>query len=136
MIREIMRDEAFLKIPSEPATAADIAVADDLIDTLRANSERCVGMAANMIGVRTRVIVFENGGKISEMFNPEIIRRDGFYEAEEGCLSLDGVRRTKRYKSIKVRWQTRDFKPRIQTFAGFAAQIIQHEINHLNGVLI
>ena len=136
MIREIMRDEAFLKIPSEPATAADIPVANDLIDTLRANSERCVGMAANMIGVRTRVIVFENDGKISEMFNPEIIRRDGSYETEEGCLSLDGVRLTKRYKSIKVRWQTRDLKPCVQTFAGFTAQIIQHEIDHLNGILI
>ena len=124
--------------------------ADDLTDTLKKNADRCVGMAANMIGVRKRIIVFaENApdgdtprsGKTAapvytEMFNPEILSAKEPYETEEGCLSLDGVRKTKRFRSIKVRWQTRDGQTRIKTFTGFPAQIVQHEIDHLNGVLI
>ena len=136
MVREIMRDEAFLRQPSLPATAEDAATADDLLDTLRANAERCVGMAANMIGVRRRVIVFLDGDRYEEMFNPVVLKREGPFEAVEGCLSLDGTRRVKRYRSVKVRWQTRDLKPRIRTFAGFTAQIIQHEMDHLEGILI
>ena len=136
MIREIMRDTEFLKIPSEVASAADCAVADDLMETLKANAGRCVGMAANMIGVSKCIIVFEEDGGYMEMFNPKILRRSDPYEAEEGCLSLAGTRKTKRYKEIKVQWQTRDMKMRIRNFSGFTAQIIQHEIDHLAGIII
>lgn len=136
MIREIVRDEFFLQIPSRAATPDDIPVADDLRDTLRANADRCVGMAANMIGKSVRVIAFNDDGRYAEMFNPVILKAEGPFEAEEGCLSLDGRRRAKRYRSLKVQWQTREFKPRIRTFTGFTAQIIQHEIDHLNGILI
>lgn len=136
MIRPIVKDLFFLRIPSAPATAADIPTADDLLDTLRANREACVGMAANMIGVSRRIIVFSDGGTLLEMFNPEILKGTGPYEAEEGCLSLTGVRKAKRFSSVKVRWETREFKPRMKTFTGFTAQIIQHEIDHLNGVVI
>ena len=136
MIREIVRDEFFLQIPSRAATPDDIPVADDLMDTLRANAGRCVGMAANMIGKGVRVIAVNDGGRYLEMFNPVILKSEGPYEAEEGCLSLDGTRKAKRYQTVKVQWQTREFKPRIRTFTGFTAQIIQHEIDHLNGVLI
>lgn len=136
MIKDIVHDPIFLSLKSSPASADDIPAADDLIDTLRANSGRCVGMAANMIGIRKRIIVFDDGGKISEMFNPEIIGTKEPYEAEEGCLSLDGVRKTKRYKIIKVRWQNRSFQTRIMNFSGFTAQIIQHEIDHCDGKLI
>lgn len=136
MLQNIMRDQEFLKIPSEPAVAADAPVADDLLDTLKANREKCVGMAANMIGVSKCIIVFEDNGKYMEMFNPRILRSADPYEAEEGCLSLPGVRKTKRYREIKVQWQTRDLKMRIRTFSGFTAQIIQHEIDHLSGKII
>ena len=136
MVREIMRDVAFLKLPSRPAVIEDVPVADDLLDTLRANAARCVGMAANMIGQSVRVIVVDDGGKPLEMFNPVILKKEGPYDAEEGCLSLDGTRRTRRWRSIKVQWQTRDFKPRVKTFTGFTAQIIQHEIDHLEGKII
>lgn len=136
MLQNIMRDQEFLKIPSEPAVAADASVADDLLDTLKANREKCVGMAANMIGVSKCIIVFEDNGKYMEMFNPRILRCADPYEAEEGCLSLSGVRKTKRYREIKVQWQTRDLKMRIRTFSGFTAQIIQHEIDHLSGKII
>lgn len=136
MLQNIMRDQEFLKIPSEPAVAADASVADDLLDTLRVNHEKCVGMAANMIGVSKCIIVFEDNGKYMEMFNPRILRCADPYEAEEGCLSLSGVRKTKRYREIKVQWQTRDLKMRIRTFSGFTAQIIQHEIDHLSGKII
>lgn len=136
MIKDIVHDPIFLSLKSSPASADDIPAADDLIDTLRANSGRCVGMAANMIGIRKRIIVFDDGGKITEMFNPEIIGAKEPYEAEEGCLSLDGVRKTKRYKIIKVRWQNRSFQTRIMNFSGFTAQIIQHEIDHCDGKLI
>ncbi|MBQ8972194.1 MAG: peptide deformylase [Clostridia bacterium] len=136
MIKEIVKDEAFLRVPSENADAEDIPALDDLRDTLRANEWRCVGMAGNMIGVRKRMIVFVENGKIEEMFNPVLLKRDGAYQTEEGCLSLIGKRTVKRYNSIKVRWQTRDMKPRIRTFSGFTAQIIQHEMDHLDGIVI
>ena len=136
MVREIMRDVEFLKQVSAPAGPADISVADDLLDTLRANTGRCVGMAANMIGEAKCIIVFEENGGYAEMFNPKILRRSDPYEAEEGCLSLIGTRKTRRYKEIKVQWQTRDFKTRIKNFSGFTAQIIQHEIDHLSGIII
>ncbi|MBR7189329.1 MAG: peptide deformylase [Clostridia bacterium] len=136
MVRAIVRDQFFLRIPSRPATAADAPVADDLLDTLHANAERCVGMAANMIGESVRIIALSDGERLMEMFNPVIIKRDGPFDCEEGCLSLDGVRPVRRYRSIKVQWQTRDMKPRVKSFAGFTAQIIQHEVDHLSGILI
>ena len=136
MVQNIMRDIEFLKLVSEPATAADVQIADDLMETLKANAGRCVGMAANMIGVNKCIIVFEDEGTYMEMFNPKILRRNDPFEAEEGCLSLTGTRKTKRYKEIKVQWQTRDMKTRVKNFTGFTAQIIQHEIDHLNGIII
>jgi len=136
MVREIMRDVEFLKRVSEPATAADAPIADDLLDTLRANAGRCVGMAANMIGEAKCIIVYEDGGSYGEMFNPRILKMSGPFEAEEGCLSLDGTRKAKRYREIKLQWQTRDMKPRVKNFSGWVAQIIQHEIDHLNGIII
>ena len=137
MIKEIIHDPIFLAGKSETATAEDLQVAEDLLDTLTANKEKCVGMAANMIGVRKAIIVFDNGGKNMTMFNPEIIKMSGLYETEEGCLSLIGEpRKCKRYKTIKVKWQTKDFETRIKTFTGWTAQIIQHEIDHCHGILI
>lgn len=136
MVQNIMRDEEFLKIISEPATAADASIADDLLDTLRANAGKCVGMAANMIGISKCIIAFEAEGGYMEMFNPKILRCSGPFEAEEGCLSLYGTRKAKRYREIKVQWQTRDMKQRVKNFSGFTAQIIQHEIDHLNGIII
>lgn len=131
-----MKDEDFLKQVSEPATRADISVADDLLETLIAHKDGCVGMAANMIGVKKRIIAFDNDGEYMVMFNPEIIKKSQPYDAEEGCLSLTGTRKAKRFQSIKVRWQNRDFQVRIKTFTGWTAQIIQHEINHCEGVII
>ena len=136
MIREIVKDQFFLRIPARPATAQDAAIADDLMDTLRANADRCVGMAANMIGESVRIIVYADGGRCAEMFNPVIVRRDGPFDCEEGCLSLEGTRPARRWRSIKVEWQTREMKPRARTFTGFTAQIIQHEIDHLSGIII
>lgn len=136
MVKEVIHDPFLLGRKSLPATPEDISVADDLLDTLRANADGCVGMAANMTGVLKNIIVFDDNGKYCEMFNPEIIDRKEPYEAQEGCLSLSGVRTTKRYRKIKVRWQTRKFEWRIKTFTGFTAQIIQHEIDHLSGILI
>ena len=137
MVKEIMHDPIFLGMKSEPATAEDLQVARDLLDTLMANKEACVGMAANMIGVRKRIIVFDNEGTCMTMFNPEILKMSGPYETEEGCLSLlGGPRKCKRYQTIKVRWQNEVFQTRIKTFTGWPAQIIQHEIDHCNGVLI
>jgi len=136
MVREIMRDTVFLSMRAEPATPADLPVADDLLETLEAHKDGCVGMAANMIGVKKRIIAFDNDGKYMEMFNPEIIKKSGLYEAEEGCLSLDGTRKTKRWKSIKMQYQNRDFQSRLKTFTGFTAQIIQHEIDHCDGIII
>ena len=137
MVREVMHDPVFLALKSEPASKEDLQVAKDLLDTLIANKDGCVGMAANMIGIRKRIIVFDNEGTYMTMFNPEIMKQTGLYEAEEGCLSLlGGPRKCKRYRSIKVRWQTEDFQIRIKTFTDWPAQIIQHEIDHCNGVLI
>ena len=133
---EIMKDENFLKQVSEPATRADIPVADDLLETLIAHKEGCVGMAANMIGVSKRIIAFDNDGEYMVMFNPEILKKSQPYDAEEGCLSLVGTRKAERFGSIKVRWQNRDFQVRIKTFAGLAAQIIQHELDHCDGIII
>ena len=137
MVREVVHDPIFLGGKSEPATADDLQVAEDLQDTLAANADACVGMAANMIGVRKRIIVFDNEGTYMTMFNPEIIKKSGPYETEEGCLSLlGGPRACKRYQSIKVQWQNAEFQTRIKTFTGWTAQIIQHEIDHCDGILI
>ena len=136
MIRPIMKDPIFLAQKSAPATKEDLQVAQDLLDTLTAYKDGCVGMAANMIGVSKRIIAFDNEGKYMVMFNPEIVKRSEPYEAEEGCLSLPGTRKTKRYRSIKVRYQNGQLQTRFKTFTGWTAQIIQHEIDHCNGVLI
>ena len=136
MIRPIMRDPLFLAQKSEPATESDRSVITDLLDTLRANLDRCVGMAANMIGQKKRIIVFCNGPLQMIMVNPKIIARSGEYETEEGCLSLVGVRKAKRWQRITVTYQDQAFRSRIGSFEGFTAQIIQHEIDHCDGVLI
>ena len=136
MVREICRDETFLARKAEPAAADDLGTARDLLDTLAAHRDGCVGMAANMIGVNKRIIVFDNGGEYMLMFNPVIIRQSGAYEAEEGCLSLSGTRRVKRFRTIKVQWQNEKFQTRLKTFTGWTAEIIQHEIDHCEGVLI
>ena len=137
MIREIVHDPMFLSLKSEPASSDDVQTATDLLDTLTANRETCVGMAANMIGELKRIIVFDNNGEYMTMFNPEIIKCDKPYDTREGCLSLIGEPRpVKRYKSIKVRWQNERSETRIKTFTDFPAQIIQHEIDHCDGVLI
>ena len=131
-----MKDIIFLGQKSEPATKEDLHTAEDLLDTLKANAEGCVGMAANMIGVKKCIIAFDNSGEYMVMFNPEIVKSSGAYETEEGCLSLTGTRKTKRYKSIKVKYQNSDFMVRIKTFTDFTAQILQHEIDHCNGVVV
>ncbi|MBQ6348511.1 MAG: peptide deformylase [Clostridia bacterium] len=136
MIRSIVRDVVFLGQKSEIADRADVAVGRDLRETLHANRDKCAGMAANMIGVRKRVIVVGMGPVDVVMYNPEIVRRDTPYEAEEGCLSLDGTRRTTRYQNIEVTWLDDGWKPRRQRFSGWIAQIIQHEVDHLDGVVI
>lgn len=137
MIKDIMHDETFLVQKAEPATKEDLYIADDLRDTLESNKEKCVGMAANMIGVNKRIIIFEDDKKYFVMFNPEIIKKRDIFETEESCLSLLGYpKKTKRYKEIKVRWQNEKFEWRIKTFNGFVAQIIQHEIDHCDGILI
>lgn len=136
MIKPIIKDPIFLAQKSSDATVEDKQVAQDLLDTLAANARGCVGMAANMIGVSKRIIVFDNEGMPTVMFNPEIIRSSGPYEAEEGCLSLVGTRKAKRYRSIKVRYQNEAFQIRLKTFTGRTAQIIQHEIDHTRGILI
>ena len=136
MIRDICKDEAFLARKAEPATADDLGTAQDLLDTLAAHKDGCVGMAANMIGVSKRIIVFDDDGKYQVMFNPVIVKRDRPYEAEEGCLSLTGRRRAKRFQTIKVQWQNEKFQTRFKTFTGWTAEIIQHEIDHCEGVLI
>ena len=136
MIHPIMRDPLFLAQKSSPATEADRETVTDLADTLRANLDRCVGMAANMIGVRKRIIVLCNGPMPMVMVNPQITARSGEYEAEEGCLSLAGVRKAKRYQRITVRYQDRAFKWHTGSFEDFTAQIIQHEIDHCDGILI
>ena len=137
MVRELVHDPILLARKSAPATKEDLPVGQDLLDTLHAHREGCVGMAANMIGVCKRIIVFDNGGTPMLMFNPQIIKASGEYETEEGCLSLlGGPRKTKRYQKIKVQYQTGDFQIRLKTFEGWTAQIIQHEIDHCNGILI
>jgi len=136
MIREICRDEAFLAQPSEPVTPEDVSVGQDLLDTLAAHRDACVGMAANMIGVARRIIVFVDGRDLVLMYNPKIMKAMGRYEAEEGCLSLDGTRKTFRWEKIKVEYQTADFRPRWKTYTGYTAQIIQHEIDHCEGKII
>ena len=137
MVREVVHDPILLAGKSEPATMEDLQVAQDLLDTLVANKEACVGMAANMIGVRKRIIVFDNEGTYMTMFNPEILEMLEPYDTEEGCLSLlGGLRPCKRYQTIKVQWQNEKFQTRIKTFTGWPAQIIQHEIDHCNGILI
>jgi peptide deformylase len=136
MIREICRDEAFLAQKAESATLADLPAAEDLLDTLATHKEGCVGMAANMIGINKRIIAFDNEGSYMVMFNPEIIKKAEPYEAEEGCLSLVGTRKTKRWKSIKVQYQIESFQTRYKTFTGWTAQIIQHEIDHCEGIII
>ena len=131
-----MKDIAFLSQKAELATPEDLPVAADLLETLQAHKAGCVGMAANMIGENKRIIAFDNEGEYMIMFNPEIIKRSGLYEAEEGCLSLSGTRRAKRWKSIKVQYQNGKFQTRYKTFTGWTAQIIQHEIDHCEGIII
>lgn len=136
MKKEIVHDPILLAQPSLPAGREDLQTALDLMDTLVANRDRCVGMAANMIGVQRRIIVFVDKGSLTVMFNPEIVRKKDRYETEEGCLSLSGVRKTQRWRSIKVKYQTEQLQTRFKTYEGWTAQIIQHEIDHCNGVLI
>ena len=137
MVKDVIHDPILLGIPSAPAEKTDLPVARDLLDTLAFHKDGCVGMAANMIGVHKRIIAFDNEGTYMVMFNPEIIKSSGLYDAQEGCLSLlGGPRPCKRYQSIKVQWQNEQFQTRIKTFTGWTAQIIQHEIDHCNGILI
>ena len=136
MKKSIIRDTFFLSQPSSPATSADLETVSDLYDTLDSHRDDCVGMAANMIGVSRRIIAVRDGDDILVMLNPEIMKAAGPYKTSEGCLSLDGQRETTRYRSIKVKWQDGLFRPKIRTFTGYTAQIIQHEIDHINGVLI
>ena len=136
MVLEICKDEAFLAQKAEPATADDLVVAQDLLETLTAHKDGCVGMAANMIGINKRIIAFDNEGEYMVMFNPAIVRKSGAYEAEEGCLSLTGTRRTTRFQTIKVQWQNERFQTRLKTFTGWTAEIIQHEIDHCEGIII
>ena len=136
MIRDICKDETFLAQKAEPATPEDLPAAADLLETLTHHSAGCVGMAANMIGVNKRIIAFDNEGTYMVMFNPVIVKQSGPYEAQEGCLSLTGVRKTKRFQTVKVQWQNEKFQTRLKTFTGWTAEIIQHEIDHCEGILI
>ena len=137
MVRELIHDPIFLARKSEKADMNDLDTAQDLLDTLLAHRDSCVGMAANMIGVCKRIIVFDNEGTPMLMMNPEIVKKSEEYETEEGCLSLlGGPRKTKRYQKIKVQYQTLKFEIRLKGFSGWTAQIIQHEIDHCNGILI
>ena len=136
MIKPIVKDPIFLAQKSMDATISDTSVAQDLRDTLAAHADGCVGMAANMIGIAKRIIIFNDNGSPTVMFNPELIKRSEPNTAEEGCLSLTGTRPAKRYRSIKVQYQNEQFQTRLKTYTGWTAQIIQHEIDHCNGVLI
>ena len=136
MIRDICRDETFLAQRAERAGMEDLETARDLLDTLAAHKEGCVGMAANMIGVNKRIIAFDNEGEYMVMLNPVIVKQSGPYETEEGCLSLTGRRKTKRFQTIKVQWQNEKLQTRLKTFTGWTAEIIQHEIDHCDGILI
>ena len=135
MIKPIVKDILFLGQKSEEATKNDMVIIDDLIDTLRANLENCVGLAGNMIGAKKRILVFTVGKLIVPMINPVILKKEKLYETEESCLSLIGFRKTKRYEMIEVEYLDRNFKKQKQVFTGFTAQIIQHEMDHLNGIL-
>ncbi len=136
MVREIMRDVIFLAQKSEPATEADLQVAHDLLDTLEAHADECVGMAANMIGVKKRIIVVNMGFVNVVMLNPVIQKKSSPFETEEGCLSLSGTRKTKRFREIELEYQDLDMKKHVQKFTGWTAQIIQHECDHLEGIII
>ena len=136
MIRDICKDETFLYQKAEPATPDDLPIAADLLETLEYHKNGCVGMAANMIGVNKRIIAFDNEVTYMVMFNPELVKKSGPYDAEEGCLSLTGTRPAKRWQSIKVRWQNEQFQVRLKTFTGWTAQIIQHELDHCEGIII
>ncbi len=136
MIKPIVKDILFLGQKSEDATKNDIAVIDDLIDTIRANLEHCVGLAGNMIGVKKSILVFAVGNLIVPMVNPVILKKEKIYETEESCLSLMGFRKTKRYETIEVEYLDRNFKKQKQVFNGFVAQIIQHEMDHFEGIII
>lgn len=136
MVKDIVRDVMFLGVKSEKAVKEDIQVAIDLLDTLKANRERCVGLAANMIGVRKCVIAISLGIMDIAMFNPVILSRSGKYETEEGCLSLDGTRPCTRYEQIEVEYMDMNWVKKKQKFSGFPAEIIQHEIDHCNGIII
>lgn len=136
MIKAVVKDILFLEQKSELATKDDVEVINDLIDTLSANLDHCVGMAANMIGVKKRILVFSVGEMIIPMANPVILKKEIPYEAEESCLSLEGFRKTTRYKKIEVEYLDRNFKKHKQVFAGFTAQIIQHEVDHFEGIII
>lgn len=137
MVRELMHDPLFLGRKSRAATKEDLAIGRDLMETLVAHKETCVGMAGNMIGETVAVIAFFEGDSPVVMYNPEILKAEGAYETEEGCLSLlGGPRKCRRYQKIKVRWDNENFQKRVKTFIGWTAQIIQHEADHCNGVLI
>ena len=136
MVCDICKDTVFLAQKAAPATAEDLGAAQDLLDTLIAHKDGCVGMAANMIGVNKRIIAFDNIGEYMVMFNPVIVKKSAPYDAEEGCLSLTGTRKTKRYQTIKVQWQNEKLQTRLKTFTGWTAEIIQHEIDHCDGILI
>ena len=136
MVRDICKDEGFLAQKAQPATLDDLDTARDLLDTLIAHKAGCVGMAANMIGINKRIIAFDNEGTYTVMLNPAIVKQSGPYEAEEGCLSLTGTRKTKRFQTIKVQWQNEKLQTRLKTFTGWTAEIIQHEIDHCEGILI
>ena len=136
MVKPIMRDIFFLNQPSEPATESDRKTGMDLLDTLKAHEEECVGMAANMIGVRKNIIAVNMGFMNVAMFNPVIVKKSGAFETEEGCLSLIGVRKTTRYEEIEVEYEDMNFKKQHQKFSGWTAQIIQHECDHLEGIII
>jgi peptide deformylase len=137
MVRELMHDPIFLCMESELATKEDLQVARDLLDTLSFHKQTCVGMAANMIGIRKRIIAFDKGCTYTVRFNPVILKCTDPYDTEEICLSLlGGPRACKRFKAVKVQWQNEAFQTRIKTFTGWTAQIIQHEIDHCNGILI
>ena len=136
VIKSIVKDPIFLSQKSAPATILDLSIAQDLRDTLTAHRDGCVGMAANMIGAARRIIIFDDHGTDTVMFNPEILKQKDPYETEEGCLSLSGTRKTTRYRSIKVQYQNEQFQTRLKTYTGWTAQIIQHEIDHCNGILI
>ena len=137
MVRELVHDPIFLARKAEPATKEDLPTAEDLLETLTAHRETCVGMAANMIGVCKRIIAFDNAGSYMVMFNPKIVKASEVYETEESCLSLlGGPRKTRRYRKIKVEYQNEKFQTRLKSFEGWTAQIIQHEIDHCEGILI